>query len=83
MSNPTLQAELEQILANAMITAQVEPWNDGRTSTTALQAILATVSKHLPELVNESGDMLRSYQYKRIGWNEAITEMEKLLGEVK
>ena len=38
MTSPTLQAELELILANAMITAQVEPWNDGRTLTTALKS---------------------------------------------
>ena len=85
----SLQAELEQIIS----LIGYGPGGDresqpGLTEAKALKAILATVSKHLPEKIT-AGDIAKGIpaNYSRHdnadtqkGYNTAITEMEKTLG---
>ena len=70
--NPTLKAELEQILeANKLDRIMFDE---------ALAAVLATISKHLPEKKKEK--LYAGEPYSLVGkeWNDAITEMEQKLG---
>jgi len=87
-STGSLQADLEQILHKFEQVARTWSEEDGRPkhlfldleqeAAEALKAILATVSKHLPEKISEY-DSETSYSYMT-GYNTAITEMEKRLG---
>lgn len=74
MSNVTLQAELEQMKFSGFAQVVIQ-LNDKE-----IKAILATVSKHLPEkfVTNVSTWNIRP-DYHR-GYYTAITEMEKTLG---
>ena len=80
----TLQAELEQILqAYASIDGNEigEDRYDGHHDTAmALQAILAAVSKHLPEKIGYVKGVKGWQKIWEQGFNTAITEMEKTLG---
>ena len=80
----SLQAELEQVIDRYHFEWQS---NNHNAQTEAVKAILATVSKHLPEKVeapldccdNEGGAICWK-ETKVNARNTAITEMEKLLG---
>ena len=79
--NLTLQAELEQILHILhKIVAPEHPWfNPDKAVEQAINSILATVSKHLPEKKKEK--LYAGEPYSLVGkeWNDAITEMEQRL----
>lgn len=94
---PSLQADLEQLLATYYENS-VDAYHDfmgtytdsasdetapDRLIANTLQAILTTVSKHLPEKLTEKPEDCGSKDYVlgiMAGKNTAITEMEKILG---
>ena len=92
MSNVTLQAELEQILHNLSGNLREASNEDDYADSIseALKAILATVSKHLPEkkdpkvkhlFSTPNGTQIDCVNEPYIkGYNTAITEMKKTLG---
>lgn len=102
MSNLTLRAELKQIIfeaygeESALFMSQpikgteiVMPDQELiKIGNRTVQAILATVSKHLPEkrtamMVTHCPHCSRNVQTVEEEYNEAITEMKKILGEMK
>ena len=74
----SLQAELEQILQDKTVIKDHEFGFD-LDFTEALQAILATVSKHLPEN-NVFGEQTILTPSELRGYHAAIDDMEKILG---